>query len=68
MLGDSVVKWLKHQTSNLRIASRMGSNPVRDKPLFLSARNFTLIAEYWLVPGTDFESVFTSLWLPTQSN
>ena len=30
-----MVEWLMRQTSNLRIASRMGSNPVRDKPLFL---------------------------------
>ena len=29
-----VVEWLTRRTSNLRISSRMGSNPVRDKPLF----------------------------------
>ena len=33
-LSDGVVEWLKRRTSNLRIASFMGSNPVRDKPLF----------------------------------
>ena len=45
-LCSGVVEWLARQTSNLRIASHMGSNPVRDKPLFPSARNykFTLIA------------------------
>ena len=48
-----MVEWLTCLTSNLRIASRMGSNPVRDKPLFPRERNFTLIAQYWLVPGTD---------------
>jgi hypothetical protein len=37
----------------VRITSRMGSNPVRGKSLFPWARNFTLIAQYWLVPGTD---------------
>ena len=31
---DGVVKWLTRQTSYLKIASRMGSNPVRVKPLF----------------------------------
>ena len=34
MSSGDVVEWLTCQTSNLRIASRMGSNPVRDKPLF----------------------------------
>ena len=29
-----MVKWLMRRTSNLRIASRMGPNPVRDKSLF----------------------------------
>ena len=54
MTGGGVVKWLTHQISNLRIAGCMGSNPVRGKVLFPSARNFTLIAQYWLVvPGTD---------------
>ena len=32
--GGDMVEWLKRRTSNLRIASRMGSNSVRDKPLF----------------------------------
>ena len=42
-----MVNWLVRQTSNLMIASRMGSNPVRDnKPLFPRARNFALIAQY----------------------
>ena len=48
-----MVTWLTHLTSNLRIVSGMGSNPVRDKSLFPWAWNFTLIAQYWLVPGTD---------------
>ena len=50
-----VVAWSSgsRRTSNLRIASRTGSNPVKDKPLFPSTRNFTLIAQYWLVPGMD---------------
>ena len=46
-------EWLTCRTSNLRIASRMCSNHVRDKPLFPWARNFTIIAQYWLGPGTD---------------
>ena len=49
--GDEVDR-LTRRTSNLRIASRIGSNPVRDKPLFPWARNFTIIVQYWLVPGT----------------
>ena len=40
-------------TSNLRIASCMGLNPIGGKPLFPWARNFTLIVQYWLVQGTD---------------
>ena len=40
-------------TNNLKIPSCMSSNPVRDKQLFPSARNFTLIAQYWFVPGMD---------------
>jgi hypothetical protein len=32
--GGGVAKWLTCQTSNLRIADRVGSNPVRGKPLF----------------------------------
>ena len=51
--SGGVVEWVTRQTSNLRITSRMGSNPVRGKPLFPWARNFTLIAQYWLAPGTD---------------
>ena len=35
-------KWLTILTSNLRIANRKGSNPVRSKPLFPLARKFTL--------------------------
>ena len=39
----------RHQTSNLRIASCMGSNQVRGKLLFPWAKNFTPIAQYcWL--------------------
>ena len=45
-ISDGVVEWLTHQTSNIRITSRMGSYPVRGKPLFPLARNFTLIAQY----------------------
>ena len=51
--SGGMVEWLTCQTSNLRIASRMGSNRVREKPLFPWARNCTLIAQYWLVPGMD---------------
>ena len=29
MLYDNVVEWLTHQTSNLMIASHIGSKPVR---------------------------------------
>ena len=46
-----MVVWLIHQTNNLRITSHMGSKPVKGKPLFPQARNFTLIAQYWLVLG-----------------
>ena len=35
LIIGGVVKWLKRRISNLRIASYMSSNPVRDKPLFL---------------------------------
>ena len=49
-------------TSILRIASHIGSNPVRGKPLFPWARNFTLIAQYKLVLDRNwFESVSISL-------
>ena len=46
--GGGLIEWLRvGRTRNLRIASHMGSNPVRDKPLlFPWARNFTLIAQY----------------------
>ena len=30
----TLVEWLTCLTGNLRIVSRIGSNPVRDKPLF----------------------------------
>ena len=33
-VSGGVVERLTRQTRNLRIASRMGSNPVRDKSLF----------------------------------
>jgi hypothetical protein len=46
-------EWLMHSTSKLMSVSRMGSYPIRGKLLFPWARNFTLIAQYWLVPGTD---------------
>jgi hypothetical protein len=39
----NLVEWLMGRTSNLRIANREGSNPVRGKPLFPLARNFTLV-------------------------
>ena len=53
LLSDSMAELLTHQTSNFRIASRMGSNPVRGKLLFLWVKNFTLIAQFWLVPEMD---------------
>ena len=34
LVGGRVVKWLTHWTSNLRINSYIGSNPVSGKPLF----------------------------------
>ena len=40
-------------TSKLMIPSHFGSNPVKGKLMFLSAKNFKQIAQYWLVPGTD---------------
>ena len=33
-ISGGVVEWLTRVTSNLRIASHMGSNPVRSKLLF----------------------------------
>jgi hypothetical protein len=32
----------------------MGSNPVMGKSLFPCARNFTLIAQYWFIPGSGY--------------
>ena len=44
-LINNIIEWLTLWTSDLRIASCMGSNPVRDKPLFdlvsLSKRLYT---------------------------
>ena len=34
-LSGDVVEWLTRRTSNIRRASRMGSNPVRDMLFFL---------------------------------
>ena len=39
---------ITHQTSNLKITSRMGSNPAGTSRCY-----FTPIAQHWLVPGTD---------------
>ena len=52
--GGSMVEWLTRRTSNLRIASCIGSDPVRDNLLFPCARNLHLtpIFPYWLFPGT----------------
>jgi hypothetical protein len=61
LVSDSMAEWLTHQNSNFMIASRMGFNPIRGKFLFPWARNFTQLAEYWLVPEMDFESVSVSL-------
>ena len=67
-IGGHVVKCLTYQTSNLRIASHIGSNPVRGKLVscFLEQET-TLIAQYWLVPGTG-SRVSISLQLSTQPN
>ena len=46
----------------------MGSNPVRGKPLFPRARNFTLIAQYWLVPGPDLRLTNSFLHNQTKIN
>lgn len=51
--GCSVKEWLMRQIISLRIASHMDSNPVRGKLMVPCARNSTLIASYWLVPGMD---------------
>jgi hypothetical protein len=48
-LSGGVAEWLTRLTSKPRIAYCLDSNPVRGKPLFSWARNFTLIAKYWLV-------------------
>jgi hypothetical protein len=53
IIYGGMAEWLTHWTSNIMIDSRMGSNPVRGMSLFPGARNFTFIAQYWLVPGTD---------------
>ena len=54
-IGGGEAEWSTCQTSNLRIASRMGSNPISDKPLFFfSKKLYTHFAQYWLVPWTDF--------------
>jgi hypothetical protein len=47
-----MAEWSTPPSSNLKFTGRVGSNTSRDKPLFLWARNFTLIAYYWLIPGT----------------
>jgi hypothetical protein len=56
--SGGMAEWLTLRTSNLMIASRMGSNPVRGKSLIPWARKFTLIAQNWLVPGTDWNCVY----------
>ena len=67
--STGVAAWSSGQhvmTSNLRIASRMSSNPGRGKPLFPWARDFTLIAQ---CPGTDSRVFLYKLKkLSTQSN
>ena len=55
--SGGVVEWLTRRTSNLRIASRMGSNPVKDKPLFPWARNYA----YCLVMVGSMISRFESV-------
>jgi hypothetical protein len=44
IMCGGVAVWLMRWTSNLRIADRVGSNPIRGKPLFPRARNFTFIS------------------------
>ena len=45
-----MVEWLTRRTSNLKIANRMSSNPVRDKPLFPWARNqWILISNFHII-------------------
>ena len=43
--------------------------PQQKIPLFLCERNFTLIAEYWLVPGTDSSLIYISkhCWFNNQT-
>ena len=68
-LCGGVVEWLTYRTSNLRTASRIGSNPVKDKVLFPWARNFILTAQYRLVPGTDTRVLTYKVYqLSSQSN
>ena len=50
--GGGVAEGLTRRTSNLRIAGRMGSNPVSDKPLFpwrwiIPTHFFTLRILFW---------------------
>ena len=46
----------------------MGSNLIMSKPLFLWSRNFTFIAQYWLVSGTDSRVSIRLLNLSAPSN
>ena len=55
VFSGGVVEWITRRTGNVKIGNRMGSNPVRGKTLFPLARMFTLIAQYWLVPGTNLK-------------
>jgi len=43
----SVVQWIAHPTRYKSIVS-------------LKTRNFTLVAEYWLIPGTDLSIISQS--------
>ena len=45
--GGGVAELITRRISNLRITGRTDSYPVSDKPLFASARNFTLIAHQY---------------------
>jgi len=40
--------WVARLTRNVEV---VGSSPIKGPRCFLGARNFTLIAKYWLVPG-----------------
>jgi hypothetical protein len=44
IMSGGMAEWLLCFISNLRIADSVGSNPVRDKPLFPRVRNVTFIA------------------------